>query len=255
MSNWQDWFHANESPYFSMFRAGINGIALEDVTDHCASLGIPIREKDVRAWQDGKSKRDFSEFRQRGGLNLPTVPVSALSVAKRDMKLTDFDKYEPDYVAPAKRWFPCTADNKPMQKWGYKDNYTPVLYTRETAQALAPTNYVGQNMLGQRYIVIDIDGVGHGDTDEKVIAFGNKYRDKTEVWENPAKPGSFHLYFWTDRKLPVIHAPYAKLDFMGNAVNAAVYTKNKQPNNVPRAFLTEEIWEDLKEYLNSRREE
>lgn len=255
MCSWHSWFQPGASAYFAMFRAGINDVPLEEAVQYCTDNGILIREKDIRSWQDGKSKRDFKEYRDKGGINIPMLPVSAIQVAKHDMKLDEFPMYEEGYVAPEKKWFPCTADNKPMQRWGYKDDYTPTLYTRETAEALAPTKFVGQNMLGQRYVVIDIDGVGHGTRDEQVIAFGNKYKDKTEVWEDPNKVGSFHLYFWTSRKLPVIHSHVGKLDFMGNNVNAAVYTKNKQPNGIRRAFLTEEIWEDLKAYMQARHEQ
>lgn len=142
-----------------------------------------------------------------------------------------------------------------MQKWGYSDGYSPTLYEREQAQALSPIGWVGQNIYAQPFIVFDIDGVGHGERDEQVIEFGNRYRNTTETWENPAKPGSFHLYFQTDHQIPISHFAYAKLDLMGNQKNAAVYTKDKVSNGIPRAPLTEDIWQSLQHYLSVRLEQ
>ena len=41
---------------------------------------------------------------------------------------------------------------------------------------------------------------------------------------------------------------------MGNAVNAAVYFKNKVSNNVPAIPFTEEIWNMTMNYQEQRRE-
>jgi hypothetical protein len=142
----------------------------------------------------------------------------------------------------------------PMQKWGYSPDYRPNLYEHDGAVALSPIGWVGQNLYAQPFIVIDIDGDGHGTYDEQVIEFGNRYRNFTETWENPDKPGSFHLYFATDKIIPIGHFPYAKLDLMGNQKNAAVYLKNKVSNGIPRADLNKEFWSALKEYLDTRRQ-
>ena len=45
-----------------------------------------------------------------------------------------------------------------MQKWGWSKDYTPELYTRADARALSPCGWVGQNMLYQRFIVLDANG-------------------------------------------------------------------------------------------------
>jgi hypothetical protein len=110
-------------------------------------------------------------------------------------------------------------------------------------------------MLYQKFVVFDIDGRGHGEDDLKVIAFGNQFRETTFTMEDPAKPGSFHLYFETDRLIPVRHFPWAKLDLMGNAVNAAVYLKNKKSNGLPLRKLDEEVWQSLVDYQRDRKEE
>jgi hypothetical protein len=71
--------------------------------------------------------------------------------------------------------------------------------------------------------------------------------------EDPAKPGSFHLYFKTDRLIPVRHFPWAKLDLMGNAVNAAVYFKNKVGNGLPMMQLDERVWQAMMNYQIERK--
>lgn len=108
-------------------------------------------------------------------------------------------------------------------------------------------------MLYQNFIVMDIDGVGHGIKDEQVITFGSQFREMTMTLEDPMKQGSFHLYFMTNRLVPVKHFPHAKLDLMGNAVNAAVYFKNKVSNGIPAAELTPQIWDAMQRYQVSRK--
>ena len=251
--DWKTLFAPGESPYFAMFRCGCMGIAIDDCLSLCNTLGIPHRQKDMRAWEDGNWNSRISR------------PTSVLNPMMRqgyeqitpiaESTLADFKLWPDGWSGTTRRWFPCNEQNLPMQKWGYSEEYTPNLYDREQAQALSPIGWVGQNLYAQPFIVIDIDGVGHGCIDEQVIEFGNKYRNFTETWENPAKAGSFHLYFATDRQIPISHFPYAKLDLMGNQKNAAVYTKDKVSNGMPRAQLNEGFWSDLKAYLSTRRQQ
>lgn len=248
--NVEDLFFANQSPYMAMFQAGIKGIPFTECVDYCTRLGLPLREKDARAYSEGANKR----ARQGSCLN-PIVQTPSLSVKLTTTKLADLPSYPYGWTEEHKRWFPCTASNTPMQKWGYKPGSIPTLHTRQEAIALSQTGLVGQNLYAQPIVVIDIDGVGHGDTDTQAIQWGRKYSGITECWENPAKQGSFHLYFTTDRKVPIGHYPYAKIDLMGNATNAAVYTKEKQSNGLPRILLTDEIWLDLQEYIKLRKEQ
>ena len=254
-----------QSPYFGMFRAGFQGYSLEDAVAHCNGCGIPLREKDIRSWQDGNFKHDmYASLRNKpGSLINPVSKDQAVKAVERGimasrmfdtMKLEDFNRFPEDWNGTERRFFPCTEDNRPMCQWGWKDGFDPNLMPRADAKALSPCGWVGQNMLYQKFIVMDIDGAGHGEQDDLVIEFGNRYRNTTLTYEDPKKPGSFHLYFSTDRILPVKHFPYAKLDFMGNAVNAAVYFKNKQPNGLPMAELTPEIWDDMMRYQSSRKE-
>lgn len=251
--DWRTLFAPGESPYFAMFRCGCMGIPVEDCIALCTKLDIPLREKDGQAWKDGNWSQQVK--RPTSILDPLIKPGYENTVPILDSDLGDFKKWPQGWSGTDQRWFPCSEQNMPMQKWGYSDQYSPTLYKRETAQALSPIGWVGQNLYAQPFIVIDIDGVGHGCTDLQVIEFGERHRYSTETWENPCKPGSFHLYFNTDRQIPISHFPYAKLDLMGNQKNAAVYTKDKVSNGVPRRSLDQATWDDLKKYLNGRKQQ
>lgn len=239
------------SPYHAMYRCGLYGVPLEDCVEKCNRNGIALRPKDLRAYNDGVFKRGVGTVVQNG--ELVNVANIQPGIPFEQMKLEDFPKMPVGWEGTERRFFPCTADNKPMQKWGWSKNYTPELYTRADAKALSPCGWVGQNMLYQKFIVFDIDGRGHGADDEQVIAFGELFKTDTFCTEDPMKLGSFHLYFKTDRLIPVRHFPWAKLDLMGNAVNAAVYFKNKKWNGVPMMQLTEEIWQMMLAYQQGRK--
>lgn len=263
-----------QSPYFGMFRAGRLGYSIEEVTSHCTMLGIPLRAKDIQSWQDGAFKHQVSqaifeqqlaERRRAPGSHInptgkvTTTPINLPSLrlvsqpSFDTMGLEDFPLLPPGWRGCERRFFPCTADNKPMMQWGWKRGFEPNLMLRCDAEAISPVRWVGQNMLYQNFIVMDIDGVGHGTTDQAVIGFGNIFRNMTMTLEDPRKRGSFHLYFMTDRLIPVKHFPHAKLDLMGNAVNAAVYFKNKVSNGIPAAKLTPQIWDEMQQYQVSRK--
>lgn len=263
-----------QSPYFGMFKAGRVGYSIEEVTSHCTMSGIPLRAKDIQAWQDGAFKAQVShamfeqrlaESRRKPGSHInPTnkvTPVATTLPSLRlmgqpefdTMRLTDFPRLPRGWHGCERRFFPCTPDNRPMIPWGWKPGFEPNLMLRVDAEAISPVHWVGQNMLYQNFIVLDIDGVGHGTRDEQVIRFGRQYREMTMTLEDPAKPGSFHLYFMTDRLIPVKHFPKAKLDLMGNAVNAAVYFKNKVSNGIPAMELTTEVWDSIQRYQVSRK--
>lgn len=265
---------AGQSPYFGMFRAGRLGYTIEEVTSHCTMLGIPLRAKDIQSWQDGAFKNQVSQaiFEQRLAerrskpgsrinpngrvsdmpLNLPSLRLAS-QPSFDSVRLDNLPRLPKGWKGCERRFFPCTADNRPMMQWGWRPGFEPNLMLRADAEAISPVHWIGQNMLYQNFIVMDIDGVGHGMRDEQVIAFGTMFREMTMTLEDPRKPGSFHLYFMTDRLVPVKHFPHAKLDLMGNAVNAAVYFKNKVSNGIPAAELTPQIWDAMQRYQVSRK--
>lgn len=253
----------NQSPYFGMFTAGRNGYTYEEVIAHCQYYRIPLRQKDVQAWKDGQFKRSMIGVMNTRGLDIPSPSQNNWPIKTEDIKFEELNTFPSNWHGSYRRFFPCSAENKPLMSWGWKaPNPTlgtpmkvPELMDMESAKALSPVGWVGQNMLYQRFIVLDIDGVGHGCVDEQVIQFGSMFKDETTCYEDPNKKGSFHLYFKTNRIIPVKHFPWAKLDLMGNAVNAAVYFKNKIHNNVEPLELTSEIWNLMMDYQKKRKEE
>lgn len=237
------------SPYNDMFKAGFSGVPLEDCVAKCYRNGIAVRPKDIKAWEDGMYKRGEgsvdakvpSEFKRITGYDQEQASLNMLPMIPQC------------WEGPKKRFFPCTDTNKPIGRWGWTAEYTPELFLLPDARAISPCGWVGQNILYQRFIVVDIDGRGHGSDDIQTIEFGNLFKNSTFSTEDPAKPGSFHLYFKTDRLIRTMHFMWAKIDFMGNAVNSAVYMKNKIPNNIPMMELTEEIWQMIMNYQRSRK--
>lgn len=243
------------SPYFDMFRCGYYGVPFEDCVAKCNMNNIALRQKDINAWNDGRYKRDMMFLGCSDVVVKQSTSVTPAGILADDAKLSDFPLIPQNKLSGNKqRFFPCTSDNKPMWKWGYSDNFIPQLYSQQEAQALSPVGWVGQNMYMQPFVVVDIDGVGHGERDESVIKFGRFFEDVTMKMEDPNKPGSFHLYFSTNRLLPVRHWPWAKIDFMGNAVNAAVYLKNKRTNGLMPTELTDNIWSIIQEFQKIRKE-
>ena len=264
-----------QSPYFGMFRAGRLGYTIEEVTAHCTAHGIPLRSKDIVSWQDGAFKNQVSnavweqrlkEAMSKPGSRINPVPPRVEPVTDRlpslrlatqprfdDVRLEDLPRLPEGWRGCERRFFPCTADNRPMMQWGWRPGFEPNLMLRADAAAISPVHWVGMNVLYEPFIVMDIDGVGHGTKDEQVIEFGTQFREMTMTLEDPRKPGSFHLYFTTDRLVPVKHFPHAKLDLMGNAVNAAVYFKNKVSNGIPPMELTPRVWDAMQRYQVSRK--
>ena len=240
------------SPYYGMYHCGYYGVPLDDCLNKCKRNGILVREKDIRSYQDGQFKRGIGNV--MSGSAKPSMADIKFGKPFNDMELSDFPRFPAGWNGTERRFFPCTVDNKPMQKWGWSKGFSPELYVMADAKALSPCGWVGQNMLYQKFVVFDIDGRGHGVDDDEVIRFGNMFKDETFTMEDPAKPGSFHLYFSTDRLIPVRHFPWAKLDLMGNAVNAAVYFKNKKWNGVPPMELTDEVWHAMIDYQSRRKE-
>lgn len=239
------------SPYFGMYWAGYYGVPIEECIAKCNRNGIPLRAKDMRSYQDGVFQNRMGPIIRETGMSMRDVQIG---VKFEDTKLEDYPRLPVGWHGTERRFFPCTAENKPMKKWGWSREYTPELFTKADAKALSPCGWVGQNLLYQRFVVMDIDGRGHGCDDEQVIEFGNLFKNETFTMEDPAKPGSFHLYFEVDRLLPTRHFPWAKLDFAGNAVNQAVYLKNKKPNGLPLLKMTEEVWQMMLAYEQARKE-
>lgn len=252
-----DLFRPGESPYIAMYTAGLKGIPIEEISAHLHLIGTQIRQKDINNWSRGFNKRVDYKPEPQESFN----PMSKIKAAKlrqkpfESYKLSDFWTYPSSWKGTPIRFFPCSKENKPLIRWGWQGDIQPKLLDYNTAKSKSPCGWVGQNMLYQQFIVIDIDGTGHGEFDSKTINFGYSLRQNTLTFEDPKKPGSYHIYFATNRMIPVKHFPWAKIDLMGNAVNAAVYFKDKVSNGLPMATLTEQVWSQLIAYELSRKEE
>lgn len=254
-------FRPNESPYLGMFRAGTLGWDIKDICDYLSSINVPLRNKDVENWKNGIYKYRTRQLAHDGRISKlnPFIAEETHYYEQQDsfkpLLFDELPRFPIDWVGCERRFFPCSIENKPMCKWGWSKDFIPSLYDLSSAKALSPCGWVGQNMIYQRFIVLDIDGVGHGIRDPYVIAFGNIFRNETLCLEDPAKPGSFHLYFETDRIVPIKHFPWAKLDLMGNQTNAAVYLKNKVPNGLAMKKLDQKIWDLIMQYAGYRKEQ
>lgn len=251
-----------ESPYYPMFRLGCSGIPWEQCRNYCDMRGIPLRPKDLKSWEDGMRKRN-ARFEAGNTIN-PIAPVTKQELNPiLTHRLDQFPTWPEGWEGTPHRWFPVNERVFPMIEWGYKstetghdENFYPQLMTREQATQASPVGWASQNLYGQPIIMVDVDGVGHGPTDLQVINWGNKYRGFTEIWEDPMKQGSFHIYFKTQHVIPIGHFLYANLDVLGNNTNAACHSKNKRPiDQTPMATLTQDIWYDLQTYLLGRKEE
>lgn len=245
-------FYPGESPYMAMYTAGLKGIPIEEVDNYLRLINVPIRMKDIEQWRNGYFKH---QMRTTSCSLNPISDVHNIKLRSSidETKFYNLPLYPDEWIGTEQRFFPCTNDNRPMVRWGWKPDFYPELYDKASAKALSPCGWIGQNMLYQKFIVIDIDGVGHGVIDERTIEFGNRFKNYTLTYEDPQKQGSFHLYFKTNRIIPVKHFPHAKIDLMGNAVNAAVYFKNKLPNGKDPELLTEDIWNELIAYQKERK--
>lgn len=249
-----DLLKPGQSPYINMYTAALYGYTMDEINRHCQSWGIPLRAKDVKNWERGRKN-----YEARHGVDSfepdPIPQFQALYTQQQEeiIEWKDLALLPPGWKGVEKRFFPCSPTNQPLVRWGWRPGETPGLMSYQAAKQLSPVGWVGQNLMYQKFIVIDIDGVGHGERDESVIQFGNLFRDQTLTMEDPAKPGSFHLYFFTQHIIPIKHFPWAKIDLMGNARNAAVYLKNKKSNGKPMLELSEPIWNALNAYQRERK--
>lgn len=249
----EEFWHGGTSPYLACYSMGLSGHDLQEVINFFASIGITLRLKDVQNWENGHFKYSIEKMENNRSVNYQRNH-ERIKTSQSFVHLDQFPTFPQGWNGCEQRFFPCTKENKPKSKWGYAQGFTPQLMTRASAIALSDDGLIGQNMIYQPFIVVDIDGNGHGAFDLDVITFGNKYRDRTLCMEDPAKPGSFHLYFKTNRIIPTYHFPWAKLDFMGNANNYAVYLKRKVSNGLPMTELTQYVWQDIMNYQARRQE-
>ena len=173
-------FWQSGSPYLACYSMGLSGHDLPEVVSFFNRNGIQLREKDIQNWENGHFKYSIELEMDNRSLAYQGGRREHLDKsAEKIIQLSMFPKFPDGWSGCAQRFFPCTSDNRPKCKWGYTPGFIPSLTTKPSAIALSDNGLIGQNMLYQPFVVIDIDGNGHGDFDLEVIAFGNLYRDKT----------------------------------------------------------------------------
>ena len=247
------------SIYLWCYTQGLKHVPFEDIEAACAAKGVAIRPKDHQNWINGWMRSDRT-----------TGVRPEFNVAFTDGKnyfnqtLSQYPE-NPSYSIGERSdcWVPCNAENKPMIKW------SKGCFTMADALAINGCVYLGENMKDRHRIVIDCDG-DHDGLHLETIVFLSKYRDMTHCIDKPRRvidypngptvtidgwwklPTSYHLTFLTDRWIPTMHFPKAHVDIIGNRNNSLRYWKNKQWNGVEPIWLTPEIWEDIKQFIERK---
>lgn len=250
----------NGSIYFWMYTEGLKHTPIEDIQAACLAAGVDIREKDMQNYINGWMRSD----RTTGVRPESTI---AFAQGKNYFSQELYEYPENPSMAIGERsdcWVPCNSQNKPLIKWGQG------CMTKENAKAYYGSVYLAENMKDLHKIVVDCDG-DHDGLHLDTIKFLNKYRRITHTLSKPKRlieyegaelldlyqdgldecPASFHLTFMTDRWIPTMHFPKAHIDIVGNRNNSLRYLKNKVWNGLAPLQLTEEIWNDLRSFIQS----
>ena len=253
----------NDSIYFWMYEQGLKHVDICEIEQAVKGAGKIIREKDYQNYWNGYHNSDL--------YHSPSADdIWILTNTKRGKKEpTFFDTYYEDYPEHPyidlpeveNRWVPCSSDNKPMIKWG---NGCMAL---SDAIAYPNQKYLAENLKGTKFIVIDCDGNHATPWDYETMGFLWHYAHATHcITKGPqSKPGltghfkndippSFHLTFKTSKIIPTMHFPYAHIDIAGNRRNQLRYWKDKKWNGIEPAWMTAEIWDELRDYIWYRKE-
>lgn len=230
------------SIYMDMFTAGTRLIPLDSILRVCEQEGITVRRKDVTNYWNG--------VRRTQSVDLLAIPEYHEPRSIDTHTWDDYPKLPDGWLENPVRYFPTdTQPSKPYPgfKWGSK------VVSRRLAEQLSPIGMVGENLIAQPYICLDIDGDHDKDNiDLELLSYFAPWKKLTESWES--RPESFHLIFGVDRVVPTMHFPKAHLDILGNARNQARYLKDKTPSGV-RIPMDHKMWEQVKGWVASRSKE
>lgn len=244
------------SIYIWMYKQGLKQVDLCEIESACRMAGKEIRSKDYDNYWNGYHKSVLYHGPARDDFLLikeHISPSASEGYFERDYLTYESNPFYGTQPDIQNRWVPCSKENKPLIKWG--DG------CMEMADAVAYRNqvYLAENLKGTRFIVIDCDGDHDDPWDYETIMFLNRYKSTTHCIEKPTAIGwetspSFHLTFETSLIIPTMHFPWAHIDIAGNRKNQLRYWKNKQWNGLPPAFMTSEIWNDIRKYIKYRKE-
>jgi hypothetical protein len=256
-----------------MYVQGLKQTPLNDIIEACAKASNPVRQKDVDNYWNGYYRSGLHGDDQ----SLLRLVESPISPAKNYLEMSYLDyPVHPFNGMPEieRRWVPCNTENKPLIKWSQG------CMSKIDAECMMHSEMLAENLKGTKMIVIDCDG-DHGDTiDVEPIAFLGRYIPSTYALLKPVTirqvylsgshdfdetdilfpyptwslSPSFHLTFATDRVIPTMHFPEARIDIIGNRANSLRYLKNKVSNGKPITAMTPEIWDDIKNFVRKRKE-
>ena len=249
----------NGSIYFWMFSQGLKHTDLDSILAACAHAGKYVREKDINNYWNGY---------YRSAIN---SKPSILSFSKVSSSRSFYELSYSDYPIhpwlgkpdPVNRFAPCSMSNRPLVKW------TSQCMSEEDARAYASlegSTYIGENLYGTKFIVIDCDGDHEDKLDIETIDFLWNLSDTQclakpkgineyagyETWND--NPASFHLTFRVDKLIPTCHFPKAHIDILGNQKNCLRFLKNKVSNGKEPKDMDDATWNKLKNYIRKREE-
>lgn len=248
------------SIYFQCYTWGLKHTPLCEIEAACAAVGKDIRRKDYENYWRGWQNSDLST----GSRNIFGIR-NEVATPYNDFVMKDWEDYPrhpyaglPDIID---KWVPCNAENKPMVKWSEQR------MSLIDASCFPGAVYLGENMHGCQTIVLDCDGDHEMPIDLRTVAFMRELGKGTHILDKPkrieeyegyedsgiAVPASFHLTFKVDRIVPTMHFPWCHIDVVGNEKNSLRYIKNKIWNGQEPALMTNEVWQQLKEYVKRRK--
>lgn len=244
-----------------MYRQGLRQRPLNEVLLDCMVEGHEVRPKDIRNYWNGWYRHEL--YFGNGKLD-KNVLVQASPIRYSEYPDHPY-KGQPE---PLNCFVPCSKNNRPLIKWGSGT------MTLADARAWPHCMYLAENMKGAQRIVIDIDGDHGGSLDLETIRFFSRYMDQTACHVKPEivfdwfsenegfcytdlhtaeLPVSYHLTFGVDKVIPTMHFPEAHVDIVGNKRNSLRYFKNKKYNGLPPLMMSDEIWDEIMDYIDRRK--
>lgn len=247
------------SIYFWMFTQGIKATPLDHVLAACQSAGKHVRQKDVDNYMNGYVRSNLKG--KRSVLLFPKINHTKEYFTKK------YEEYEMHphlgLPEPRERFVPLSRNSKPLIKWSDGG--------MTFSKAKRKGKFVGENLLGCKHIVIDVDGDHESELDIETIEFfwslgclSHRLDKPKAIKEYPGyeddmihgdMPASFHLTFRVDRLIPTMHFPKAHVDILGNRNNTMRMYKNKKWNGRKPLDMTPTLWEEIKRYIRYREEE
>lgn len=248
------------SLYYWCYTMGLKRIDISELIGSVTANGRELREKDIQNYWNGWYRSDTKDR--------PVFSLGHKSSRQLQYRTTRWGDYPPHpYIGMPEfeqRWVPCDGSLRPLIKW------SSGCMQKVDAECMPGCQVLGENMLATKMIVIDCDGDHDKDSlDLDAIRFLSRYIHMTHSLAKPKtvseygqlaygaediayQPASFHLTFSVDKVVPTMHFPKAHIDIVGNKRNSLRFWKNKVWNGRAPIPMTDEIWEDIKRYIERK---